>query len=249
MAKNIAIAYSMKKKKKKGKVESDYSGGQKRGPEGYPKYQEQAQNEKGINKPVSGVTAFPGGKGTSRAGSYVKETYGGKPLFSGKDHPAKEEHRKVLKEMKEDKTDRKNLAKGGKVQWGQVAVTPGINAKGVHKSYGKTGTSDAGILIGAANKMHQKNPDKAKYNQWAKDKHKQVLDELKSDKGDRRNLAKGGEVTCPHCAQSFSHGGEIANDTDMSADMLPNEFDELVLSGGLEADDDIVKRAMKKKYK
>lgn len=59
------------------------------------------------------------------------------------------------------------------------------------------------------------------------------------------------EVTCPHCEKSFSHGGQVANDTDMSADMKPNEFDELVLSGGLEADDDhdVVKRAMKKKYK
>ncbi len=80
-------------------VEKDMSGGQKRGPEGFPKYQEQAQNEKGVHTPVSGVTQFPGGKGTSKAGDFTKDRYAGKPTFSGKDHPAINEHKKVLSEM------------------------------------------------------------------------------------------------------------------------------------------------------
>lgn len=79
-----------------------------------------------------------------------------------------------------------------------------------------------------------------------KQEHQWKLDEIKEDKTDRKNLAEGGAVGCPKCG--YSEGGEVANDTDMTADTLPNEFDELVLSGGLEADS-VVKRAMKKKYK
>lgn len=42
--------------------------GQKRGPEGFPVYQEQAQNQMGVHTPVSGVTHFPDGQSTSEAG-------------------------------------------------------------------------------------------------------------------------------------------------------------------------------------
>ena len=115
---------------------------------------------------------------------------------------------------------KKKMAKGGKVQWGQIEKEPGINAKGVHKSYGKTGTSDAGILIGAAKKMHDKNPDKKKYVELAKHSHKEVLKELKEDKTDRKNLAEGGAVGCPNCG--YFDGGEIP-------DELPNEFDYMEL--------------------
>ena len=137
-AQNLAIAYAIKRKAEKeheahggemhmcsgggcehpshyaegGKVQKDYSGGQKRGPEGYPKYQEQAQNERGVHTPVSGVTAFPHGKGTSQAGDYTKERYAGKPLFSGDKHPAKKEHERVLSEMK-SMPKPKLMAEGG----------------------------------------------------------------------------------------------------------------------------------------
>ncbi len=99
----------------------DFSGGQRRGSgEGYPKYQVQAQNEKGVNTPVSGVTNFPGGKGTSKAGDYTKERYGGKPLFHSSDkggHPAVKEHQKVLSEMREMPNPKlKGLAHGGEVE-------------------------------------------------------------------------------------------------------------------------------------
>lgn len=98
---------------KGGKVHKDYSGGQKKGPEGYPKYQEQAQNEKGIHIPVSGVTQFPGGKSTSKAGDFAKDRYAGKALFN---EEAKKEHRKVLHEMKHmPKPKLKGLAHGGAV--------------------------------------------------------------------------------------------------------------------------------------
>jgi len=113
---NFGMAYSAKKKYARGgKVQSDMDHGQKRGPEGYGKYQEQAQNQKGIHTPVSGVTEYPGGKGTSRAGDYTKDRYGGKPTFSGADHPAKEEHKRVLSEMQS--MPKPNLmAHGGEVE-------------------------------------------------------------------------------------------------------------------------------------
>lgn len=162
---------------------SDLGGGQKRGPEGYPRYQESAQNEKGVHTPVSGVTQFPGGKGTSRAGGYTKETYHGKPLFSGKDHPAKDEHKRVLGEMK-------------------------------------------------------------------------------SMKGPHGNYAQGGDVACPSCG--YSQGGMVANEQGPGADPLPNEFDDLALRDGLEfketgansgdelggpSKDDLVGRAMLRRKK
>jgi hypothetical protein len=83
----------------KAKVMSDYSGGQKRGPEGYGTYQEQAQNQKGVHTPVSGVTAFPKAKGQSEAGDMSTQTYGGKPHKELGEH-GKNLHRKKLSEMK-----------------------------------------------------------------------------------------------------------------------------------------------------
>lgn len=73
------------------------------------------------------------------------------------------------------------------------------------------------------------------------------------------------EVVCPKCEHSFSHGGQVANDTDFLADTLPNEFDDLVLRddeemkgytgknsgddiGGPDKDD-LVARAMLKRKK
>lgn len=148
---------------------SDFSGGQRKGPEGYPKYQEQAQNQKGVHTPVSGVTGFPGGKGTSRAGSYTKERYAGKPLFSGKDHPAIEEHKKVLKELKSMKSP-KLYAEGGM----------------------------CGDECGYPCDTH------------------------------------GEDMVSKVLGERMSKGGMIANDEEVHADEMPNEFDDLVLRDDLE---------------
>lgn len=103
---------------------SDMDHGQRKGPEGYGKYQEQAQNQKGIHTPVSGVTDFPGGKSTSKAGDYTKNRYDGKPTYSGKDHPAIKEHKKVLAEMKsQPKPKLKGLAEGGIIKPEHVPFT------------------------------------------------------------------------------------------------------------------------------
>lgn len=116
---SMAIKYAMKKRMAKGgKVESDMSGGQKRGPEGYPKYQEQAQNEKGIHTPRSGITQFPHGKGRSEAGDFSSATYDGKPHEDLREH-GKELHRKKLAEMRSMK--KPNLmAEGGEMHGDMV---------------------------------------------------------------------------------------------------------------------------------
>lgn len=95
----------------------------------------------------------------------------------------------------------------------------------------------------------------------AKEHHKEKLSELKSMKGPHGNYADGGVVDCPHCGNSFSHGGQVANDTGegQNADELPNQFDYLVsnddlnfhYTGESSGDEDsmpeIVKKAMKRK--
>ncbi len=73
--------------------------GQKLGPEGYGVYQEQAQNQKGIHTPVSGVTHFPDGMSTSKAGDLCTETWGGKP-FTELRSDGLELHKRMLDEIK-----------------------------------------------------------------------------------------------------------------------------------------------------
>lgn len=125
--KDLSIAYEIRKRNAKKKMmaeggevktmtgqradRSDMDHGQKRGPQGYPKYQEQAQNEKGIHTPVSGVTAYPGGKGTSAAGDLAKARYAGKAFLT---EASKDKHREKLAEMKAmPKPKIEKLAMGG----------------------------------------------------------------------------------------------------------------------------------------
>ncbi len=111
---SLAVAYSVKRKQKfakGGKVESDMDHGSRKGPEGYSKYQEQAQNEKGVHTPVSGVTQFPGGKGTSAAGDLAKDRYAGKATLT---EESKKKHKEKLEEMRKmPKPKLQNLAEGG----------------------------------------------------------------------------------------------------------------------------------------
>jgi len=69
------------------------------GPEGYPVYQEQAQNQRGINTPISGLTTFPEGCETSEAGVLCRELWNGKPNRDLRNY-GKEKHRQMLKEIK-----------------------------------------------------------------------------------------------------------------------------------------------------
>jgi hypothetical protein len=79
-------------------VELQFSG-QKKGPQGYPVYQEQAQNQKGVHTPISGCTGFPNGLSTSEAGNLCTETWGGKPHVELRQY-GKTKHVEKLQELK-----------------------------------------------------------------------------------------------------------------------------------------------------
>lgn len=147
---------------------------------------------------------------------------------------------------------------------------------GVHSGYpkdDKKGKSVAGEIYRGAGKSGGGKDKHQTMNELAKTLHEGVLDDLRSDKKDRKNLAEGGEVTCPHCTKSFayggftegphdvggsprySEGGQIANDTRPKAGSLVNEFDDLVLRddeeiGEAEEDeDDLISSALAKRKK
>ena len=73
--------------------------GQRCGPEGYPVYQEQAQNQLGVHTPVSGCTGFPGALGRSEAGDLCTETWKGEPFRELRDH-GKLKHKAKLTELR-----------------------------------------------------------------------------------------------------------------------------------------------------
>ncbi len=164
---------------------------------------------------------------------------------------------------------KKKMAKGGDVK-DDGSMTPGGVHRPVHGSSTKpektrgSGMSAAGEHVRSAHRLKNEPYEKHSYlksqesaekvagsrTESAKNLHKEALGKLKSDKGDRTNLAEGGDVECMACKggtcyehggmvdrimrKRMSKGGEVANDTDMSADMEPNEFDDLVLDDDLE---------------
>lgn len=113
-----------------------------------------------------------------------------------------------------------------------------------------------------ANKGRISQQTSKNYMESAKDQHRKKLSELQElSTKDRTNLAEGGEVEpdpkptpspnagemtksmrkafnyahggeCPSCG--YSEGGMVANDTDVTADEMPSEFDDLVLRDDLE---------------
>jgi hypothetical protein len=231
---------------------SDMSGGQRRGPEGYPRYQESAQNEKGVHTPVSGVTQFSGGKGTSRAGKYTKETYAGKPLFSGKDHPAKKEHERVLSEMRSDKQDRRNLAEGGSV--GPITEHNMDNYQSPSTRMHQTHDGDVDPQDNMT-VMHQGNDvrDNARAMEEDERKLNQHGTYEEGRQGHESHYAEGGQITDNYAdsedgdgldmvgqimaqkQQEYSKGGQVANDTDRAKDatdprddMGSGRYDDLV---------------------
>lgn len=114
---------------------------------------------------------------------------------------------------------------------------------GVHKSSmeersGKwAGESKAG--------SHVKNMDiSSRHKDMAKEEHHKVLGEMMSmKKPNLQGLAEGGEVKEDRYAdlvdrimdRRMSEGGEVANDTEILADFMPNEFDNLSLNDDLES--------------
>ncbi len=130
-----------------------------------------------------------------------------------------------------------NLSKGGNVDSKIYDRGDESRQKGVHlTNYKGKGNSAAGSYVKSAKSGNTSVP-KEKLHEYAKEEHGRVLDEMRSDKGDRRNLAGGGEVECPSCLHKFSHGGEIANDDEPIADEMPAQFDFLADEDGLEFHD------------
>lgn len=122
-----------------------------------------------------------------------------------------------------------NYAEGGKVSSNKSRQN---FEKGVHESASDDMSSDKGTSMAghAARKGHQ----------WSNQEHRRVLDEMKKMPNPQLK-AEGGEVdpttevTCPHCAKSFSHGGQVANSDEPVADFMPNEFDDLHLRDDLDS--------------
>lgn len=253
---DLAIKYSMMKKKKR-MAEGGRAGG-----EGYGKYQEQAQSQKGVHTPVSGVAEYSKEtKGTSRAGDYTKDRYGGKPTFSGSDHPAIKEHHKVLSEMKSmPKPNLKGLAEGGEVD--EHIREREEHQKGVHKT---------GEIQGQArDRMYKSKAADSLAPGFGKSLHEEKLKELKMINPKLKGLADGGFVEEENMSgyvdhpedeemmngpaeeeddlvsralksrkNMYSEGGKVANEgeDEMShmADSDPNEFDDLALEDDLKS--------------
>lgn len=117
--------------------------------------------------------------------------------------------------------------------------------KGVHKPVGEErygrGASEAGEDY-RDYKAEPKGAFSGEGAKSAKDKHREILDELMGMRGDRENLACGGEVgeddmISKIMAKHYSEGGRLANKTEITADFEPNEFDDLALRDDLEAHD------------
>ena len=140
---------------------------------------------------------------------------------------------------------RRNMAKGGDVK--------GVNMPAYSGEKGKElGHSEAGNDVRSMRYSNRSPHDPVASAAAAKEKHGQVLGELKSMAGqDRTNLAEGGCVKCAtgscmahggdvvdRIMARMSEGGEIANGGETNeADQAPAEFDDLALRDGLEFHD------------
>ena len=281
---SLAIAYAMKRKAqhkaKGGRVYKDYehndaptgptgyrnrnkssdlSGGQRRGPSGYPKYQEQAQYEKGIHTPVSGVTGFPGGKGESEAGNMAKQTWGGKPHRELVEH-GKELHKKKLEEIKSfPKPKLKGLWSGGYAEGEDVKPEPQSQpplvdpdkAKAFMASFKGQKKAHGGFIAEEeASGYHAMPEEHEMYNAPAMHEDEKDLNQHGDDEGPMPAIHHDEDDLVARImhmpSKDFSHearlsmGGRVANadhgmnDEDL-AGFSPNEFDDLVLRDDLES--------------
>lgn len=207
------------------------------------------------------------------------------PLFKGKSEAAFKHN--VRTEMNAGKSQKQSLAIAYQMKR-KKKMAKGGDVKGVHRDQMSKGKSLAGEIVRGAREGGKEKHQSM--NELAKTLHEEKLEELKGMKGPHGNYAEGGEVdgpvseeeakkfakgagfadggevTCPHCTKTFSHGGQVANDDMMLADTLPNEFDDLVLDddapvhkytgkdsgdeiGGPSKDDIVAKAMLKRKKK
>jgi len=172
---------------------SDLSGGQRRGPEGYPKYQEQAQNQKGIHTPQSGVTAFPGGKGTSEAGDLAKQRYAGRALPELVEH-SKKKHKEKLEEMRAMPAPKlQGLYDGGKVGGAKTSTT-GNKTKTGGSNPGGASTGGAGTVTITTRDLGSRGINVSNVGGKTDSKNHGGMDPGDSEEDDMKKMASGGEV-------------------------------------------------------
>ncbi len=156
---------------------------------------------------------------------------------------------------------KKRMAKGGDVKshkgQGDDSGTPGgVHADVSRKEWGsgaRQGTSLAGEHTRGASRAKEagQNRAHASRSESAKNLHKEALSKLKSDKGDRTNLAEGGEVEADDPAKKaadsmrkafhFADGGMVdrimgKRKGGETADEQPAEYDPMELEPAPEAD-------------
>lgn len=135
--------------------------------------------------------------------------------------------------------NKKKMAKGGDIKsgntggndtpyYGKNNVQPDVS-RGDWGGGAKRGTSLAGEHVRGAAMAKENGQHKAHASRTesAKNLHKEATSNLKNDKGDRKNLAEGGDVDCGMVdrimRKRMAEGGEV------TADEKPNDFDELDL--------------------
>ncbi len=143
------------------------------------------------------------------------------------------------------KEDPRKMAKGGDVKsgntggndtpyYGKNNVQPDVS-RGNWGSGARRGTSLAGEHVRGAAMAKENGQHKAHASriESAKNLHREAIHNIKSDKKDRTNLAEGGCVSCAD-GTCMEHGGMVdrimakryAKGGEVTADELPNEFDE-----------------------
>jgi len=184
------------------------------------------------------------GKGNSTAGSFAKSAVRGNTSLPKEklNEFAKEEHHRVLGEMRSDKTDRKNLAEGGMADCPNCCdgamcddhMVSSMMAKRKMAEGGDTGQGwdkfisrqkNKPVLKGVHTAVMKGDPGTSiagsnvaghgygNNMESAKRQHKEKLEELRSMPAPKGN---------------YAHGGEVEEES--LADFDPNEFDELELN-------------------
>lgn len=231
MKQSLAIAYAMKKKGKKmaegGTVHENLDYTEMKKPEG----RGQSGERKGISRAGVNVreAARQRGFGDSDSEGRAKRAEG----------RAKEEHGAVLNDLRSDKQDRTNLAKGGYVDGrgyqptGKVDTRPDL---GDHEKDEYDPTQEPGV----------------ESNGMAMDEDDRLLNQHGEDEeGPQGMYAEGGQITDNEQDEAhmfdmvgrimkmrqkcYSEGGRVANQDTNITDEMPNEFDDLHLRDDLKS--------------
>lgn len=257
-AQNLAIAYAMKRKAKKKMADGGSVTEPKPAPvssEGWSTFQQGMNSAMGGSKPVKkssggeiGVNkseygAKEGSKeqqGTSEAGFHTRlMNDSSTPRFKAEQHhKARMAHLGTLQEMRSVKNDdRSNLAEGGDVKsLGSIIGYPtgASKAEGgeVCEHCGGKAMFNGGAVAPAyetysnASAMSEDDKDLNQHDVYAMDSlHDGMVDKIMHQRSKTfENEAR------------FSEGGQVANDTPLTAGFKDNDFDDLVLRDDLDSD-------------